>query len=103
MKRVRVELADESPVREVSMFGGRSFMVAEKLAVCALKDGALLVRVSADDHDALTERPGAEQAEMGKGRTMGPGWIRVAAEALEDDEGLSFWVGEALAYRRSRG
>ena len=99
--RVRTALAEESVVREVSMFGGRSFMVREKLAVCALKSGALLVRVDADRHAELLDRPGAAQAEMGARRTMGPGWIEVAAAALDSETDFARWVGLALEHNRA--
>ncbi|RAF63017.1 hypothetical protein DN546_34760, partial [Burkholderia multivorans] len=99
--RVRAALAEESVVREVSMFGGRSFMVREKLAVCALKSGALLVRVDADRHAELLDRPGSAQAEMGAGRTMGPGWIEVAAAALERQTDPPGEIGLALEHNRA--
>ncbi|MGH3585829.1 MAG: hypothetical protein ACRDQ0_05860, partial [Pseudonocardia sp.] len=69
IERLCALLAGEPSTREVSMFGGRSFMVNEKMVVSALKEGALLVRVPADQHDALITQPGAEQAEMGVGRS----------------------------------
>ena len=50
VERVRALIADEPVVREVSMFGGRSVMVNEKMIVSARKDGGLLVRVDADQH-----------------------------------------------------
>lgn len=98
--RLRRILAEEA-VREVAMFGGRSFMVDERIAVSALKSGGLLVRVDADRHEELLDRPGAEQAEMGAGRTMGPGWIEVDAAAIADEVGLSMWVDVALKYNRA--
>lgn len=94
--RLRALLADRSPVREASMFGSRSFMVDERLAVAAMKDGGLLVRVPSERHDELIGRPGARQAEMGAGRTMGPSWLTVSAEVIGTDEGLAFWLGVAL-------
>lgn len=99
--RLRALLADEPAVREVAMFGGRSFMVSEKIAVSALKSGSLLVRIDADRHDELVGRPGARQAEMGAGRTMGPGWVDVAATAIGGDVGLSMWVDVALEHNRA--
>jgi hypothetical protein len=42
--RVRAALADRRPVREVRMFGGRCFMVDERLVVGVDKNGDLLVR-----------------------------------------------------------
>ncbi|WP_120003590.1 TfoX/Sxy family protein [Nesterenkonia muleiensis] len=89
IERLRSLLADQPVVREVSIFGGRSVMVNEKMIVSALKDGGLLVRVDADQHDKLLGRPGAVQAEMGPGCDTGPGWIEVEAEAISDDEHLS--------------
>ncbi len=100
VERIRALIADEPVQREVSMFGGRSFMVNEKMIVSALRDGDLLVRVDADRHDEILTRPGAMQAEMGSGRDMGPGWIEVAADAISDDERLSSWIGIAMDYNR---
>ncbi|WP_454172399.1 hypothetical protein [Microbacterium maritypicum] len=54
VERVRALIADEPVVREVSMFGGRSVMVNEKMIVSALKDGGLLVRVDADYNRTVT-------------------------------------------------
>lgn len=101
IERLRGVLADQSPLRETSMFGTRAFMVNDKIVVCALKGGSLLVRVPADRHDELLARPGAAQAEMGAGRDMGPGWIEVAAAALEAEEALVSWVRLALAHNRA--
>lgn len=100
IERLRALLADEPVVREVSMFGGRSVMVNEKMIVSALKDGGLLVRVDSVQHAELLARPGAMQAEMGPGRDMGPGWIEVAAEAIEGGDQLAAWVRIAMDYNR---
>lgn len=101
VERLREQLAQAPVTREIAMFGGRAFMVDEKMAVCALKGGDLLVRVDADEHEALLARPGAESAEMGVGRTMGPGWIAVTAASIDDDQALAFWCGKALDYNRT--
>lgn len=99
IERLRSFLSDEPTTREVPMFGGRSFMVNEKMVVSVRRDGALLVRVAADAHDELLGTPGAAPAEMGAGRSMGPGWITVAPGAIDDDT-LAFWVGTAMDYNR---
>lgn len=96
VERIRISIADEPDQREVSMFGGRAFMVNEKMAVSAGKDGALLVRVATEDHARLLELPEAKQAEMGVGRTMGPGWITVAPDSINNDDSLTFWLAVAL-------
>lgn len=97
IERIR-DLLTGRPTREVAMFGVRAFMVNEKLVVGARKDGGILVRVAADRHDELLLRPGAEQAQMGPGRSMGPGWIEVAAASVEHDDDLESWLEVALEY-----
>ncbi|QIK71264.1 TfoX/Sxy family protein [Propioniciclava coleopterorum] len=98
--RLRGLLADEPTLRDVSMFGGRSFMVEGRMLVAAGRDGSLLVRVAGARHDELVARPGAAQAQMGAGRSMGPGWIRVEAQALEDDAALTSWLDLAREHHR---
>ncbi|MFT3831918.1 MAG: TfoX/Sxy family protein [Micropruina sp.] len=100
-ERVRTLLASEQLMREKSMFGVRSFKVNEKMVVGARKDGGLLVRVDAGRHDEFLGKPGATHAEMGTGRTMGPGWIEVAPDAIGTDEALSEWLGIALDHNRT--
>jgi len=82
------------------MFGGRSFMVNEKLTVSALKNGDLLVRIPADRHDELTALPSVEQAEMGSGRPMGPSWIAVAGHVIETEAKLAYWLEIAMDHNR---
>ena len=83
------------------MFGGRAIMVNDKMIVSAGKTGDLLVRVAADRHETLLDEPGAEQAHMGAGRVMGPGWITVAPETIADDGRLTFWVDVAMRHNRA--
>ena len=101
VQRVRALVDDEPDVREVSMFGGRAIMVNDKMIVSVGKTGDLLVRVAADRHETLLGEPGAEQAHMGAGRVMGPGWITVAPEAIADDDRLAFWVDIAMRHNRA--
>jgi TfoX/Sxy family transcriptional regulator of competence genes len=98
-QRVRAALPPDRPVREVSMFGGLSFMVEDSMVVAAGRDGRLLVRIDPTRHDELLGLPGAEPAVMGADRPMGPGWIRVASEGLGTDEQLAFWVDVGLDHR----
>jgi TfoX/Sxy family transcriptional regulator of competence genes len=96
--RVRAVLASEPSTREVTMFGGLSFMVNERMVVAARRDGDLLVRVDPERDGELVALPGARRAEMGAGRSMGPGWISVAGASLVTDDALTFWTDVALAY-----
>lgn len=96
--RVRAALVTESPLQEVPMFGGLSFMVNERLMVSVGADATLLVRIDpARSEQLLRERCEARLAEMG-GRTMGPAWLRIDAEAIAGDEFLNFWIAEARAF-----
>lgn len=96
--RIREALAARPSVREVKMFGGLSFMVNDSMAVCAMSDGALLVRADPGRADELLVINGAQPAEMGTGRAMGKGWIAVGSEAIATEEDLDFWIGVALEY-----
>lgn len=93
--RVRAALADERTTREVSMFGGRSFMVNGAMVVAARGED-LLVRIDPGRSGELLARPGAEQAEMGAGRSMGPRWITFSGKAIGSDEELFWWIGVGL-------
>lgn len=87
-------------VRETAMFGGRAVMVNEKMLVSAQRDGTLLVRVPPERFDELIERPGASEATMGK-RSMSPGWLIVAAETIDSEDGLRYWFDVAMEYNRA--
>lgn len=84
------------------MFGAVAVMVDDAMAVAAHKDGSLLVRVDPADDPQLLPRPGVSRPEMGAGRSMGEGWIRVDAQALRDDPTLSEWLDIATDYLARR-
>jgi TfoX/Sxy family transcriptional regulator of competence genes len=97
--RVRGVLSDRDNVREVKMFGGLAFMVDERMVVCvSAGGGALLVRVAPERDAEYLKKAGAERAEMGKGRSMGEGWITIDEEALQKDEDLQYWMDASLAF-----
>lgn len=96
-ERLRAWLADHESVHEKTMFGGRVFMVNGMLLVSAGGDGDLLVRVDPQRSDELLAVDGTRQAEMG-GRSMGPSWMLVTADAVATDEGLTLWMDVALSY-----
>lgn len=90
-QRLRGILTAYESVREVRMFGGLSFMVNDRMAVAAGRDGDLLVRTDPAEYDDLLRR-GGEPAHMGQGRPMGRGWLTVPHQRLRDDEELAYWV-----------
>jgi TfoX/Sxy family transcriptional regulator of competence genes len=97
--RIRAALPDDRAVREVSMFGGLSFMVDDSMVVAAGRDGDLLVRIDAARHDELLDVAGAKPATMGADRPMGPGWITISQSGLTTDEQLAFWIQVGLERR----
>ncbi|MFC0623414.1 TfoX/Sxy family protein [Kribbella deserti] len=99
--RIRASLPGER-VREVRMFGAIAFMVDDALAVAVHKDGGLLVRVDPAEDARLLGSPDTSRAEMGPGRSMGAGWIRVEARALGTDAALAGWLEAATRYLAHR-
>ncbi len=95
--RIRGFLTD-GEVREVRMFGVVAFMIDDVMAVGVRTDGSLLVRVDPAEDPLLLEKPYASRAELGSGRSMGAGWIRVEATALRTDAGLTGWLAAATRY-----
>lgn len=97
-ERVRAALAGRQ-VREVKMFGGLAFMVDERMVVCVSGGGSdLLVRVSPDIDAQHLEKPGAARAQMGRGRSMGKGWITVDKTAFAEEEDFAYWMTAALSF-----
>jgi len=99
--RIRASLLGDQ-VREVRMFGVIALMVDDAMAVAVHKDGSLLVRVDPAEDARLLRSPDASRAEMGAGRSMGEGWIRVEARALRSDAALAGWLEAATRYLAQR-
>lgn len=96
--RVR-EILSGRVVREVTMFGGLTFMVNDKITATANTAGNLMVRCDPDRAEALLERDGAEWPYM-RGRKMSKGWIVVPSDRVDSDEVLQSWIQEALDYNK---
>ena len=96
--RIREALSGR-PVREVSMFGGLTFMVNDKMTATANTHGDLMVRCDPSRAESLLERDGADWPEM-RGRKMSKGWIVVDARRIESDKALESWIQEALDYNK---
>ena len=97
--RIREHAAGE-PVVEKKMFGGLAFLLHGHMSVSASGQGGLLVRVDPADSDRLLAEPGVTLMQMGSRAPM-DGWLRVAPEAVADDEALERWVERGLAFARS--
>ena len=92
-------LLDAYHLTEKKMFGGLAFLLGGHMAVAVSGQGGLMVRVDPAQTETLLEEPGAAPFEM-RGRPMS-GWLRVSADALDDDAVLLSWAGRGLAYART--
>jgi TfoX/Sxy family transcriptional regulator of competence genes len=98
-ERIRELVADEAELTEQKMFGGLAFLLGGNMAVGVSGQGGLLVRVDPETSDSLVETTNAELMEM-RGRQM-RGWLRVAADDVNDERGLAEWVDRGTSYARS--
>jgi TfoX/Sxy family transcriptional regulator of competence genes len=96
--RIRLLIAGVPGVAEKKMFGGLAFLVGGNMAVAASSKGGIMVRADPADSDALVAGGPASLVEM-RGHAM-PGWLRVGAAGLDDDE-LARWVDRGLRFARS--
>jgi TfoX/Sxy family transcriptional regulator of competence genes len=97
--RIRELVGGEDGVSEMKMFGGLAFLINGNMAVSASGQGGLLLRVDPEQGEALGAEVHAEPFVM-RGRAMA-GWLRVAPEAVADDDGLKRWAARGVAYART--
>ncbi|QIS05772.1 RNA methyltransferase [Nocardia brasiliensis] len=97
--RIRLLIKPGPGLSERKMFGGLAFLIGGNLAVAASGQGGLLVRVDPDQHDGLLAREDARPMVMGGRERIG--WLRVTAEAADDDTVLREWVDRGVGYARS--
>ena len=99
--RLRAALSTEPGVTEKAMFGGLAFLVDGTMAVAASGQGGLMVRCDPAETDRLVTADGVERMVM-RGREM-DGWLRVSADAVDDEGALRRWVttGRDVARRGS--
>lgn len=97
-ERIRDQLAGIPGVREKKMFGGLAFMINDKMAVCAVTQGDLMLLVDPRRVDRLLG-DGVQRATM-KGRELRTGWIVVDADLVSTPDRLTPWLGHALTHNR---
>ena len=93
--RLRAELSADPRVSEQAMFGGLAFLVEGALVVAASGRGGLMVRCDPARTEELVAAAGVERMVM-RGCEL-DGWLRVAAEVVDDDAALRHWVAVAQA------
>jgi len=97
-ERIRTVLAEQPGVIEKKMFGGLAFMIGGRMSVGVVKD-ALMVRVGADAHEGLLQRPHARPMDF-TGRPL-KGFLFVDAPGLESDADLERWIARGVDYAAS--
>ena len=88
--RLRAALSTAPDVSEKVMFGSQAFLVGGHLAIAVSGKGGLMVRCDPARSGELTAADGVERMEM-RGREM-HGWLRVAADVVDDEDALRSWV-----------
>jgi TfoX/Sxy family transcriptional regulator of competence genes len=97
--RIREVLAAERGVSERRMFGGLAFLVDGNMAVAAVSEGGLMVRVPPTDTEALLRHDHVEPMVM-SGREI-RGWLQVQATGVRTSRQLHSWVTRGVGYARS--
>jgi hypothetical protein len=98
-ERIRGLIGPDPELTEKKMFGGLAFLIRGHMAISASGQGGVLVHVDPQRSDELAASTAATVAVM-RGREM-PGWLRVDADGVTTDDGLSPWVETGIAYARS--
>jgi TfoX/Sxy family transcriptional regulator of competence genes len=98
-ERIRDLLLGDPDLTEQKMFGGLAFLLRGNMAVCASREGGILVRVDPAERARLLESTAAFPTVMG-GRTM-KGFLRVEAGDVRTEDQLATWVGRGRSYART--
>ncbi|MEZ4236946.1 MAG: TfoX/Sxy family protein [Myxococcota bacterium] len=98
-ERLRALLRAEAGLTEQRMFGGLAFLLHGHMAVVASGQGGLMLRLPADEADALVASEGVALMEM-RGRPM-RGWLRVDTERVAAADALAGWVARSVAFVRT--
>lgn len=93
--RVREVLQGRKGVTEKKMFGGLTFMLADKMCVGILGDD-LMVRVGREAHEAALAEPHARPMDF-TGRNP-RGFVFVDPKGLETAGALESWVDRAVKF-----
>lgn len=97
--RIRAVVQAGPGLTEKRMFGGHAFLVHGNMAVAAGSNGGLLLRIDPTRTESLVREPHVGRFEM-RGQEMN-GWLRVDADAVDNDDDLRRWVGFGVTYARS--
>ena len=97
--RIRELVGQEPGLTEKRLFGGLAFLIAGNMAIAAIGQGGLMVRVDPAQSNGLVAMTPAYPMEM-RGRPM-RGWLRLDAEHLRTKAELQQWVALCVSYART--
>lgn len=97
--RIRDLIGPDPELTEKKMFGGLAFLIRGHMAISASGQGGVLVHVDPERTGELIATTAATVAVM-QGREMA-GWLRVDADSVATDDGLSPWVEIGIGHARS--
>jgi TfoX/Sxy family transcriptional regulator of competence genes len=98
-ERIRDLLSGEADLTEQKMFGGLAFLLGGNMAVCASREGGILVRIDPAEREHLLASTAAFPMVMG-GRMM-KGFLRVEGDDLRTEAQLTAWVTRGAGYART--
>jgi len=97
--RIRGVLWAEPGLVEKRMFGGLAFLIGGHIAIAVTRDERLMLKLDEDELEAALALPHVAPMVM-RDREM-VGWVRVDADALENEDELVTWIDHGTAYARS--
>jgi TfoX/Sxy family transcriptional regulator of competence genes len=97
-QRIREKVEDVPGVSEMKAFGGLSFLINGNMAVGVIKED-LIVRVGPEKYEAALASPSVKPFDM-TGRPL-KGWIMVSPQGHAEDQDLSRWVEQGIAFAQS--
>lgn len=83
------------PFEAKKMMGGLCYMVKGKMCLGIVKDD-LMARIDPDVYEEALQKPGCREMDFTH-RPM-KGFVFVSPEAIDDDEGLAYWINLALDF-----
>ncbi|MEU4744496.1 TfoX/Sxy family protein [Actinosynnema sp. NPDC023658] len=94
-ERIRDEVGDLPGLSAKRMFGGVAYVLLVNMLVGVTGDH-INARVGPDAADGCLALPGTRVFDL-TGRVM-RGWVVVDGEVLDEDSGLSDWIGRAREF-----
>ena len=88
-ERIRQITADFPTITEKKMFGGIAFMVRDYMFV-GVQNDELMARVGPENYNDALHQPHVREMDF-TGRPM-KGYVYVAAEGINADDDLKYWI-----------